>query len=67
MVMQNLSENPLWQAVHQELSLLLLDLENDPIYKERVSYIRTLLANPRFLKVEQVYFVPELRPWPTGD
>jgi hypothetical protein len=56
----------MWQVLHQELSLLLVDLGSDPKYKERVGYIRTLLADPRFLKVEQAYFVPEMRPWPTG-
>jgi hypothetical protein len=67
MVLPNLSEDPLWQVLHQELSLLLVDLGRDPKYKERVGYIKTLLADPRFLKVEQVYFVPKIRPWPTGD
>jgi hypothetical protein len=67
MVLPNLSEDPLWQVLHDELSLLLVDLGSDPKYKERVRYIKTLLADPRFLRVEQVYFVPEMRPWPTGD
>jgi hypothetical protein len=66
MVLPNLSEDPLWQVLQRELALLLVDLGSDPKYKERVGYIKTLLANPRFLRVEQVYFVPEMRPWPTG-
>jgi hypothetical protein len=65
-VLPNLGEDPLWQVLHQELSLLLVDLGSDPKYKEQVGYIKSLLADPRFLKVEQVYFVPERRPWPTG-
>jgi len=32
--------------LHEELSLLLADLGNDPKYSERVSRIRTLLADP---------------------
>ncbi len=67
MVLPNISEDPLWQALHQELSLLLVDLGSDPQYKERVGYIRTLLADPRFLKVQQIYFVPERRPLSPGD
>lgn len=67
MVLQNLSEDPLWQVLHEELALLLADLGSDPKYKGRVGNIESLLADPRFLKVEQVYFVPEIRPWPTED
>jgi hypothetical protein len=67
MILPNLSEDPLWEVLHQELSLLLVELGSDPKYKDRVVFIKTLLADPRFLKVEQIYFVPEMRPWPTGD
>jgi len=36
MVLPNLSTDPLWQVLHQELSLLLVDLGSDPKYEERV-------------------------------
>jgi hypothetical protein len=67
MVLPNLSEDPLRQILHQELAQLLVDLGTDPKYKERVVFIKALLADPQFLKVEQIYFVPELKPWPVGD
>jgi hypothetical protein len=65
LTLPNLSEDPLWQILHAELSVLLADLDDDPKYKERMTRIRGLLAHPQCLQVEQVYFVPNLRPWPT--
>lgn len=38
----------LWRPLLEELSLLLADLTNDSRYKDRVAYIRALLADPRF-------------------
>jgi hypothetical protein len=66
-VMPNLSTDPMWQQVREELTLLLGDLQHDPKYKERVVYIRALMADPRFLTVGQVYFVPQMQPWPRSD
>lgn len=66
-VMPNLSTDPMWQQVREELTLLLGDLQHEPKYKERVVYIRALMADPRFLTVEQVYFVPQMQPWPRSD
>ena len=59
MTLSNLSEDPLWQILEKELSLLLTDLADDPNYTERVRLIRGLLAHPQCLHVEQVYFVPQ--------
>jgi hypothetical protein len=64
MTLPNLSEDPLWQILQQELINLLDELTEDPKYREHVTLIRALLAHPRCLKVEQLYFVPQTRPWP---
>jgi hypothetical protein len=58
LTLPNLSTDPLWQILQDDLSVLLADLGDDPKYKERVSRIRALLAHPQFLQVEQIYFVP---------
>ena len=65
LTLPNLDTDPLWQILKEEMSLLLTDLTDDPKYKERVSRIRALLAHPNCIQVEQVYFVPQERPWPT--
>lgn len=59
MVLANLSTDPMWQLLQEELSLLLNDLDNDHRYGNRVMRIRKLLAAPQSLKVEQIYFVPQ--------
>ena len=65
MTFENLCEDPIWQILQKQLSLLLTDLANEPKYKERIIRIRALLAHPHCLRVDQVYFVPQIRPWPT--
>ena len=60
----NLSTDPLWQILKEESSLLLAELADDPKYKERVRRISILLAHPEFLQVDQIYYVPKMRPWP---
>jgi hypothetical protein len=66
MTLPNLSEDPLWQILHEELSNLLDELTEDPKYREHVTLIRALLAHPQCLRAEQLYFVPQMRPWPTS-
>jgi len=44
----SLSADPLWRPLLEELSLLLADLTHDSRYKDRMAYIRALLADPRF-------------------
>jgi hypothetical protein len=48
LVLLSLSTDPLWRPLLEELSLLLADLTHDSRYKDRVAYIRALLADPRF-------------------
>jgi len=59
----NLSEDPVWQILQEELSNLLDELTEDPKYRDHVILIRALLAHPQCLKVEQLYFVPQMQPW----
>ena len=40
------------------------ELTEDPNFNDRVTLIRAPLAHPQCLKVEQLYFVPQMRPWP---
>jgi len=61
-VLPNLSTDPLWQILQDELSFLLSDLADDPKYRKRVDRIRALRG---YLQVEQIYYVPHTRPWPT--
>jgi len=44
----NLSTDPSWRPLLEELSLLLTDLTHDSRYKDRMAYITALLADPRF-------------------
>lgn len=44
----SLRTDPVWRPLLEELSLLLADLTNDSRYKDRVAYIRALLADSRF-------------------
>ena len=59
MMLANLNTDPMWQLLEEELSFLLNDLANDQKHGKRVMRIRKLLAAPQFLKVEQIYFVPQ--------
>jgi len=62
MTLPNLSEDPLWQILQEEFSVLLTDLTDDPKYQKRVARIRELLSHLQYLQVEQIYFVPQMRP-----
>jgi hypothetical protein len=59
MVLENINRAPSWPTLHSEVALLLVDLWNDPKYGERVKHISSLLDDPRFPRVEQIYFVPK--------
>jgi len=43
----------------ESFALLLADLENDPKYSDRAKHIGKLMADPRFPKADQIYFVPK--------
>jgi hypothetical protein len=59
MVLENLDRAPWWPRLWTEFALLLADSENDPKYSERAKHIGELIADPRFPKVAQIYFVPK--------
>jgi hypothetical protein len=55
----NLGTDPMWQSLQKEVTSLLDDLKDDHKYKDRVTFIRQLLADPQFLRVEQIYFITQ--------
>jgi hypothetical protein len=56
--LENLDHDPLWLSLRDEFSLLLAELKADGTHGERLQRIRRLMADPRLLKPEQIYFVP---------
>jgi hypothetical protein len=58
MVMENIDRAPWWPTLWTEFALLLADLESDPKYSKRAKHISELMADPRFPKANQIYFVP---------
>jgi len=61
----NLSEHPVWQILQEELTTLLDELTGDPKYSDHMTLIRALLVHPQCIRVEQLYFIPQMRPWLT--
>lgn len=59
MLLENIDRAPWWPKLWTEFSLLLHDLENDPKYRERAKNIDELMSDPRFPKVDQIYFLPK--------
>jgi hypothetical protein len=59
MVLENMDRAPWWPKLRMEFTLLLAELRDDPRYSERAKHISALLADPRFPKIEQIYFVPQ--------
>lgn len=59
MVLENMDRAPWWGKLTHEFGLLLADLKDDPRYRERVKHIGELLADPKFPKIDQIYFVPK--------
>lgn len=56
---ENIEHAPWWPKLWTEFALLLDDLESDPKYGERAKRINELIADPRFPKADQIYFVPK--------
>jgi hypothetical protein len=54
---ENIERAPWWPKLWTEFALLLADLESDPKYSERAKRIGELMADPRFPKADQIYFV----------
>jgi hypothetical protein len=57
--LENIDRAPWWPKLWTEFALLLADLENDPKYSKRAKHIGELMADPRFPKADQIYFVPK--------
>jgi len=56
-VIENPDDAPSWPRIRKELSLLFIDLMDDPRYGERMKHILELQGEPQFSTlVEQIHF-----------